>query len=114
MPDGRAVIRKQARKIEEPDMSANTIEPDYEIHYYDKVTKRFVTNEQMNMDAKIVRYIRLDYRRNNTAILMFVDENEVKQVTVNLKPDIFNVYSVEESITDKEGNTTYQSYKVEW
>ena len=101
-------------KIEEPDMSANTIEPDYEIHYYDKVTKRFVTNEQMNMDAKIVRYIRLDYRRNNTAILMFVDENEVKQVTVNLKPDIFNVYSVEESITDKEGNTTYQSYKVEW
>lgn len=101
-------------KIEEPDMSANTIEPDYEIHYYDKVTKRFATNEQMNMDAKIVRYIRLDYRRNNTAILMFVDENEVKQVTVNLKPDIFDVYSVEESITDKEGNTTYQSYKVEW
>lgn len=101
-------------KIEEPDMSANTIEPDYEIHYYDKVTKRFLTNEQMNMDAQIVRYIRLDYRRNNTAILMFVDENEVKQVTVNLKPDIFDVYSVQESITDKEGNTTYQNYKVEW
>lgn len=100
--------------IEEPDMSANTIEPNYEIHYYDKVTKRFVTNEQMDMDAKIVRYIRLDYRRNNTAILMFVDENTVKQVTVDLKPDIFDVYSVEESITDKEGNVTYHSYKVEW
>ena len=112
--DKRSKYANDYNKIEEPDMSANTIEPDYEIHYYDKVTKRFVTNEKMNMNAKIVRYIRLDYRRNDTAILMFVDENEVKQVTVNLKPDIFEVYSVEESITDKEGNTTYHSYKVEW
>ena len=100
--------------MEEPELSDNDFKPDWQIHYYDKVTKRFVTNEQINLDADVVRYIRLDYRRNDTAILMFVDKNETRQVIVDLKPDIFGVYSVEESITDANGNTTYQAYKAEW
>lgn len=100
--------------MEEPELSDNDFKPDWQIHYYDKVTKRFVTNKQINLDADVVRYIRLDYRRNDTAILMFVDKNETRQVIVDLKPDIFDVYSVEESITDANGNTTYQAYKAEW
>lgn len=100
--------------MEEPELSANDFKPDWQIHYYDKVTKRFVTNEQINLNTDIVRYIRLDYRRNDTAILMFVDENETRQVIIDLKPDMFDVYSIEESVTDAAGNTTYQAYKAEW
>lgn len=111
--DKRESYANDYNKMEEPDVSGNS-EPTYQIHYYDKVTKRFVTNDKMDLNAKIVRYIRLDYRRNNTAILMFYDANEKKQVTVNLQPDIFNVYTVTETVIDREGKTTTNTYDVKW
>jgi hypothetical protein len=79
------------------------------IHYYDKITKRFVTREQMDMNASLVRYISLDYRLNGKAILTFVEDGVKRELTITLKPDADGSYHVSESVTgDGENNGVYE------
>lgn len=107
----RSLYANDYNKMEEPDISGNS-DTEYVIHYYDKITKRFVTYDQIDMDAGLVRYSKLDYRRNNTAILTFYDENGARQLTVNLKPDLFGIYTVEEVVIPKNGESTRSIQKV--
>ncbi len=69
------------------------------IHYYDKVTKRFVTYEQLDKKAQLVRYISLDYRLNGKAILTFVEDGGYRELTINLTPDQDGNYHVTERIS---------------
>lgn len=78
------------------------------IYYYDEVTKRFVTREQMDMDAELVRYICLDYRANGKAILTFVEDGVSRELTIILEPDQEGNYSVTERVSGAEtGNGVY-------
>lgn len=72
------------------------------IYYYDEVTKRFVTREQMDMEADLLRYICLDYRANQTAILTFVEDGASRELTIKLEPDGEGNYSVTERISGAE------------
>jgi tRNA A-37 threonylcarbamoyl transferase component Bud32 len=75
---------------------------EYTIHYYDKITKRFVTRSQLDLKAALVRYISLDYRMNQTAILTFVEDGEIRELTITLTPDAEGNYTVSERISGTE------------
>lgn len=78
------------------------------IYYYDKVTKRFISRKQMDMGAKLVRYICLDYRVNGKAVLTFVEDGVCRELTITLKPDQDGNYRVTERISGAEtGNGVY-------
>lgn len=110
----RASYANDYNRMDEPGISDNTDGLTFETHYYDKITKRFVTNKNFNLDGDMLDYIRLDYRRNNTAILTFSDGKTSKQINVDLKPDMFGVYTVIETVHDGNGNVTNKKYQVEW
>lgn len=74
-------------------------EGEHVIHYYDKVTKRFVTYSQLDMNAKLVRYISLDYRLNGKAILTFAEDGSYRELTITLTPDQDGNYHVTERIS---------------
>ena len=83
-------------------------EEEYTIHYYDKVTKRFVSYEELDKGAELVRYITLDYRLNNMAIVTFVEDGVVRELIIVLQKDSNGAYHVTESISGAEkGNGVY-------
>lgn len=81
----------------------------HRILYYDKITRKLVSREKMDMNADLVRYITLDYRINDKAILTFVEDGEKRELTINLKPNESGEYSVTEKITGTEepGSLSY-------
>lgn len=84
-------------------------EGEYTIHYYDKVTKRFASRRQVDMDAALVRYISLDYRINGRAVLTFVEDGSYRELTIILAPDRNGDYHVTERINGSEsGNGIYE------
>lgn len=88
-------------------------EGEHTIHYYDKVTKRFVEYKDLDQSAQLVRYATLDYRLNNTAIATFVEDGEIREVTIILQKDANGAYHVTERISGaKDGNGIFE-YVVE-
>lgn len=78
-------------------------EGEHTIHYYDKITKRFVSRRQVDMDAALVRYISLDYRINGKAVLTFMEDGSCRELTILLTPDQNGDYHVTERISGSEG-----------
>lgn len=77
---------------------------EFTIHYYDKVTKRFVAYEDVDKDAPLVRYTTLDYRLNNTAIVTFVEDGTIRELVITLQKDTNGAYHVTERITGTKKN----------
>lgn len=97
----------------------NNIANDYEqmeeegthtILYYDKIRRKLVSREKMNMDAELVRYMTLDYRINGRAVFTIVEDGSRRELTIILKPNDAGEYSVTEKITgtgDRDGSRSY-------
>lgn len=104
-----AGLSERQREAYANDYTQMDEEGEHVIHYYDKVTKRFVTRKQMNLDARLVRYISLDYRTNGKAILTFVEDGSIRELTITLSPDKDGSYHVTERISGtKDENGIYE------
>lgn len=101
----RGTIANDYTKMEE--------EGEHTIHYYDKVTKRFISRKQVNMDAALVRYISLDYRINGRAVLTFMEDGSCRELTIILTPDQNGAYHVTERISGSEGKNGISEQIVE-
>ncbi len=77
-------------------------EGEHIIQYYDKITKRFISRKQVNLDAALVRYISLDYRINGRAVLTFMEDGSCRELTIILTPDKNGYYHVTERIDGSE------------
>lgn len=80
------------------------------ILYYDKITGKLVSREKMNMDADLVRYITLDYRINDRAVLTVVEDGSRRELTVVLRPNDAGEYSVTEKVSgtgEGDGSRSY-------
>lgn len=82
---------------------------DHAIYYYDKVTKRFIVSRQVDMNADLVRYICLDYRINDKAVLTFAEDGVKRELTINLQPDQDGCYHVTERVSGAQtGNGVFE------
>lgn len=80
------------------------------ILYFDKVTRKLVSREKMNMDADLVRYMTLDYRMNGRAVLTVVEDGTLRELSIVLKPNDAGAYSVTERVSGTGTDDGSRSY----
>lgn len=79
------------------DYTAMKEDEEHEIHYYDKVTKRLVNRKELALSAELVRFISLDYRKGNRAILTFYEDGVSHRMEIDLKEEESGSYSYKET-----------------
>lgn len=90
---------------------------EHTIRYYDMVTSRLVSRDRLKLDADIVRYITLDYRRNGKMILTVVEDGvttvyEIHAVNRTGNSDMeYRVVMRTEGKPDGDGIEVYQVVK---
>ena len=83
---------------------------DHSIYYYDILSDRFVTYDHLDLSADYVRYAKLDYRLNNTAILDVVIDGNSAHYVIDLKPYKDGSFKITKSFTgetDEKAGTYY-------
>jgi len=101
-------VPKDKRKDYANDYSVMAESADTDVYYYDVITKRYTVIDEVPDGDIRVRYIRVDYRLNNTAIVTIKNDSEVRILTIELKKDYKGEYKVEETFAgSKKGSNTY-------
>lgn len=82
------------------------------ILYFDKITRKLVNREKMNMNADLVRYMTLDYRINGRAVFTVVEDGSIRELTIILKPNDAGEFFVTERIAGSGAGDGSRSYLV--